>query len=387
MAEQDTDKGKTAKPLPSNPAALMRSILQRIATGPELSKDISREEARAGMRFILEGQIDPVQAGIFLIALRMKRETDDENLGVLEAIREATRTVTAPVEEVIDVADPHDGFTRMLPASPFLPAVLAACGVPAVSHGVERLGPKYGVTHRQVLQAAGQPVDLSVEEAAARLDDPVIGWAYVDQKAYCPKLHDLIGLRTQIVKRPVITTVEVCIGPIRGRRKTHLVTGYVHKAYPRLYTLLARHAGFDSALIVRGLEGGVLPSLQKAGRCFYYRDQGEEQAVDIDPAELGIDPAMRAAPFPADGAGEEHTETFDATTVAQAAAQAGMEALAGHPGSTREGLIFSAALCLWQVGRYESVPGAARAVREVLDSGRALARMQGAVPITAQPKE
>jgi anthranilate phosphoribosyltransferase len=367
--------------LPPDPAILMRSIIQRIATGPELSKDISQEEARAGMRFILEGKIDPVQAGIFLIALRMKRETDDEVRGVLEAIREVTRTVTAPVEEVIDLADPYDGFNRMLPASPFLPAVLAACGVPAAAHGVERLGPKYGVTHRQVLRAAGQPVDLAMGEAAARLGDPALGWAYVDQKAYCPKLYDLIGLRTQIVKRPVITTVEVCIGPIRGRRKTHLVTGYVHKAYPRIYALLARQAGFDSALIVRGVEGGVIPSLQKAGRFFYYRDQGEEYSVDIDPAELGIDQSVRAVPLPADlqkagGAGE----TFDATTLAQAAAQAGMEALAGQPGPTREGLVFSAALCLWQVGRYDSVPAAARAVREVLDSGRALVRMQRAAP-------
>jgi anthranilate phosphoribosyltransferase len=367
--------------LPPDPAILMRSIIQRIATGPELSKDISQKEARAGMRFILEGKIDPVQAGIFLIALRMKRETDDEVRGVLEAIREVTLTVTAPVEEVIDLADPYDGFNRMLPASPFLPAVLAACGVPATAHGVERLGPKYGVTHRQVLRAAGQPVDLAMGEAAARLGDPALGWAYVDQKAYCPKLYDLIGLRTQIVKRPVITTVEVCIGPIRGRRKTHLITGYVHKAYPRIYALLARQAGFDSALIVRGVEGGVIPSLQKAGRFFYYRGQSEEYSVDIDPAEVGIDQSVRAVPLPADlhkagGAGE----TFDATTVAQAAAQAGMEALAGQPGPTREGLVFSAALCLWQVRRYDSVPAAARAVREVLDSGRALVRMQRAAP-------
>jgi anthranilate phosphoribosyltransferase len=361
--------------LSPDPSVLMRSILQRIATGPELSKDISREEARAAMRHILEGQVDPVQAGVFLIALRMKRETDEENLGVLDAIREVTHTMTAPVEEVIDIADPHDGFNRMLPASPFLPAVLAACGVPAVSHGVERLGPKYGVTHRQVLRAAGQPVELSVEEAAEHLGDPAIGWAYVDQKAYCSKLHDLIGLRTLIVKRPVITTVEVCIGPLRGRRKTHLVTGYVHKNYPRIYALLARHAGFDSALIVRGLEGGVIPSLQKAGRCFYYRDRGEERSVDIDPAELGLDPSLRATPLPVVGTGE--AETFDATAVAQTAAAAGMEALAGRPGPTREGLVFSAALCLWHVGRYDSVPAAARAVREVLDNGRALARMQG----------
>ncbi len=359
----------------------MRSIIQRIATGPELSKDISREEARAGMRSILEGQVDPVQAGIFLIALRMKRETDDENRGILEAIREVTRTVTAPVDEIMDLADPYDGSTRMLPSSPFLPALLAACGVPAVTHGVERLGPKYGVTHRQVLRAAGQPVDLSVEEAAERLADPSIGWAYVDQKAYCPKLYNLIGLRTQIVKRPVITTVEVCVGPVRGRRKTHLVTGYVHKVYPRIYALLARHAGFDSALIVRGVEGGVIPSLQKAARFFYYRDQGQEQSVEIDPAELGIDPSVRAAPLPADlhkagGAGKD--ATFDTAAAAQAAVQVGMEALAGQTGPTRESLVFSAALCLWHVGRYDTVPAAAQAVREVLDSGKPLARIQSA---------
>jgi anthranilate phosphoribosyltransferase len=176
----------SVRAIPADPAAAMRSIIKRIATGPELSKDISREEACAGMRLVLEGRVDPVQAGVFLIALRMKRETDDEIRGVLEAIREATSSAIAAVDEVVDIGDPYDGFIRTLPASPFLPAVLAACGVAAVSHGVERMGPKYGVTHRQVLRAAGLPVDLAPEEAAARLGDPAIGWSYVDQKAFCP---------------------------------------------------------------------------------------------------------------------------------------------------------------------------------------------------------
>jgi len=270
--------------IPNDPAALMRSILKRIATGPELSKDISREEACAGMRLVLDGLVDPVQAGVFLIALRMKRETDDENRGLLDALREATRQVTAPVDELIDIADPYDGFTRTLPASPFLPAVLAACGVAALSHGVESMGPKYGVTHRQVLGAAGLPVDLEPEEAAARVGDRGIGWAYIDQKRFCPKLHDLAGLRTLIVKRPAITTVEVLVGPVRGRVKTYLVTGYVHKPYSRVYALLARHAGFDSALIVRGVEGGVIPSLTHTGKAFHYHDRGEETSTEFKPA-------------------------------------------------------------------------------------------------------
>src|SRR3990167_11125961 len=107
--------------------AMMRSILKRIATGPELSKDISREEACAGMRLVLDGGVDPVEAGVFLIALRMKRETDDEMYGLLDAIRDATHSAVAPVDELIDLGDPYDGYARSLPVAPFLPAVLAAC--------------------------------------------------------------------------------------------------------------------------------------------------------------------------------------------------------------------------------------------------------------------
>ncbi|HZM35804.1 MAG TPA: hypothetical protein VFC18_15085 [Burkholderiales bacterium] len=346
-------------------SALMDSILKRIATGPELSKDISREEAREGMRLVLEGAVDPVQAGVFLIALRMKRETDDENLGMLEAIRDATQRATAPVDEVLDIGDPYDGYNRTLPAAPFLPPLLAACGVPAVSHGVERMGPKYGLTHRQVLRAAGLPVDLTTEEAAARLGDPGVGWAYVDQSAFCPKLHALTQLRTLIVKRPAITTAEVLAGPVRGRRKTHLLTGYVHKPYPRIYAMLARHAGFDSALIVRGIEGGVIPALRQAGKAFYYRDRGEEQSVDFAPGDLGIDEPVRAPEIPPE---------LEAEAVAKAAAEAGMAALAGAAGPTRESLVLGAALCLWHLKRHGSLESAARAARGVLDSGAAAAR-------------
>ena len=359
----------------------MRSIIQRIATGPELSKNISREEACAGMRFVLEGQVDPVQAGIFLIALRMKRETDDENRGVLEAIREATLAVTAPVDEVMDIADPYDGFNRTLPAAPFLPALLAACGVAVISHGVERMGPKYGVTHRQVLRAAGVPVDLTPGQAAARLGDPRIGWAYVDQKMSCPKLHDLAALRTLMVKRPAITTAEVLAGPVRGRAKTHLVTGYVHKPYPRIYALLARHAGFDSALMVRGVEGGVIPSLRQTGKVFYYHDGGEEQSMEFAPADLGIDQPVRAPQIPGAlaseaGEGDAVAATLDTAAVAKAAAEAGMAALAGRPGPTRDSLVCGAALCLWHLKRHDSLGSAADAVRGILDSGRAAERLR-----------
>lgn len=363
------------KKAPGTGEAAMSALIGRIATGPELSKDLSREEARHAMRMILEGSVDPVQAGVFLIALRMKRETDDENLGVLDAIRDSAIVVSAAVDEIVDVADPYDGYTRSLPSSPFLPVVLAACGVPAVSHGLENVGPKYGVTHHQILKAAGVPVDLSSTEAAIRIADPTIGWAYLDQKAFCPDLHALLTLRRLIVKRPVLTTVETLIGPVRGRNKTHLVTGYVHKPYPRIYALLARQAGLDSALIVRGTEGGVTPSLRQTGAFVYYHDRGEENIVEIHPADLGIVRDIRAAPLPGYSADTDQALPFDHVAAASAAADAGLHALEGVPGPTRDGLIYSAAMCLWHVRRCDSPQAGAAIVRDVLDQGRALTHL------------
>ncbi len=352
---------------------LMRSVLQRIATGPELSKPIAEQEARAAMRAILEGAIDPVQAAVFLIALRMKRETDEENLGVLAGILDRCHTATAPVEALAVLTDPYDGCNRMLPAAPFLAPLLAACGLPTLTHGVDCVGPKCGLTHRLVLRAAGQPVELSVDAAAARLADPGIGWSYIDQAAYCPPLHALIPLRNLIVKRSLINTVEVCLSPILARGATHLVTGYVHKNYPRLYALLARRAGFASALIVRGLEGGVVPSLEKRGRFFGYRDGGELEALEIEPEMLGIAVADRAPPRPSSGP----DGSIDLERSAERAADAGLAALGGQAGPTREGLVMSASAVLWHLGRAASPRAAADRVRATLDSGAALAHLQG----------
>ncbi len=378
----------------------MRSVLQRIATGPELSKDISREEARRAMTLVLDEAVSPVQAGVFLIALRMKRETDEETQGVLDAVRAATRPATANVDDLVDLADPYDGYTRSLPVAPFLPAVLAACGVPTASHGVVRVGPKLGVTHHQVLAAAGVDVGRTPGAAAERIGQPQIGWAYVDQSRFCPKLHALIGLRDLIVKRPAITTVEGLAGAVRARGRTHLVTGYVHKPYPRIYAVLARGAGYHSALLVRGVEGGVIPSLRQTGKCFFYkgeapsadpvsggapseRDTGAEQSpetdsLDLRPADFGFGEGLRPPSVPGDlppGSAEGEGGP-DTAAMARAAAAAGLAAREGAPGAARDNLVCGAALCLWHVGRAPTLAAAADAVRKALDSGRARAHFE-----------
>lgn len=361
----------------------LRAMIQRIATGPEQSQDLDQDEAREAMRCILAGEADPVQAGVYLIALRMKRETPAENRGSLDAIRAVTGRAVAAVDELIDIADPYDGFARSLPVTPFLPAVLAGCGLPALSQGVRSMGPKFGLTHHRVLRAAGKRVDSSVEAAAAQLADA--GWAYLDQSQSCPALHALAALRTLIVKRPLLTTLEGLASPVQARRRTHLMTGFVHRAYPPIYSMLARHAGFASCLLVRGVEGGVVPSLRQPGRAVRYDGDGVDHDVALEPGALGIEQTLRAVARPEDPgeqAGADGAVTPDAglaaedDAAARAAADAGLAALHGAAGAPRDSLVYAGALALWHTGRAPTLVAGARQVREVLDSGAALARFE-----------
>lgn len=360
---------------------LMSSYLQRIATGPEMSKDLSFEDARSGMQLILEGKIHPVQAAVFLIALRMKRESDDETHGILDAIRQSTRFAIAQVDDMIDIADPYDGFLRHLPASPFLPALLAACGIPAISHGVKSIGPKYGVTHRQILSAVDIDVELSPRQAADRIADPQIGWSYIDQRHYNPALYNLVDLRNLIVKRSCITTVEVMSGPIRAKERTHLVNGYVHSGYKRIYLDLAKYSGYHSAMIIKGIEGGIIPLLNKKVNCVSFFGNEKNEECTLDPSEIGLSPDIKAVPLPVNTAISEFDNIKEAGSgtswkLAQEAATEGLKTLEGGPGLTRDSLIYAASICLVHIKKFETMQTAADHVREVLDSGKALSHFQ-----------
>ncbi|ABL02418.1 anthranilate phosphoribosyltransferase [Candidatus Ruthia magnifica str. Cm (Calyptogena magnifica)] len=348
---------------------LIHSIIQRIATGPDLSKNIDFEEAKAGMQGILCGEINDVQSAIFLIALRMKHETREENEGILAAILNESDQQQVMVNDLVDLGDPYSGYNRSIPISSFLPALLAELGLPTVIHGLNSVSPKYGLTHRHINEALGLEVEHSTIQAKARLEDDNIGWSYIDQENYCQGLHNLVPLRNKIIKRSVINTVETLIGPLRGK-KTHSILGYVHKPYPPIYAHLVTASGMDTSLLIRGVEGGVIPSLRQKGLMISYQGLVEQDRVDIDPKSLGINQDMRTISFPS-----ELDVYNDIKALADYTVKLGKYALSGEKGLFYDGLVLAASLILWHTKKVSSLVEAAHITRVVLDSGKALNRL------------
>jgi anthranilate phosphoribosyltransferase len=350
-----------------NKMTAIANAIKKVATGPHLSKNLSVEEAKEAMMEVLSGAADPVQAAVFFIGLRMKTETNEENLGILQAIYEYTEQVDSAIPELLTFADPFNGYDRHCPILAFLPAVLGACGLPTVSQGVMEMGPKFGVTHAQVLAHAGMNTKQSVVSAKLKLENANIAWAYIDQSQASPALYALEDLRTKIIKRPSLATLEKIIMPIKAMTKNHLQVGFVHKAYPNVLAWLAQQAGYDSALIIRGLEGGVLPTLRDIST--NYRVQGEQvDELQLDPKAFGIEQTTRGV-LPVQSENVTAEETYEI----------GCRALAGEPGPAYDSLIFGAATNLWHVGRFDSQLDAANYVRDIIDGGKAKAHFEAGI--------
>ncbi len=340
----------------------LSDAIRKVATGPHLTKDLSKQEAFDAMTEILSGQADEVQAAIFFISLRIKRETNDENLGILQAIQAQTQQETADVDQLLILSDPYNGYNRHCPISAFLPVVLAAAGLPTISQGVDEMGPKFGVTHSQVLTVAGVATDCSVEQAKCRLNNPELSWAYIDQAQASASLYALQELRTRMIKRPSLATLEKLVMPIKAKLKTHLQIGFVHKEYPPILAQLAQQAGFNSALIIRGIEGGILPTLRETSNCFTIQSEQSDvaQAYPLDPIEFGIEQTTRGV-LPKRSENVTAEETVDL----------GSKALAGQSGVAFDSLVLGGAMALYHCSLQASPQQAADYIRQVIKSGKA----------------
>jgi len=265
---------------------LMRDIINKIAVGPTKGKDLTNLEAYRATKALLNDEIDETHAALFLIGLRMKRESIKEFAGILKALIEETPQIDIDLPNLAYIAEPFDGYKRTTPVSHYIPAVLAACEVPTVIQGVHSVGPKFGLTPHQTYAANNLPVNLSIEEASKPLLDPECGWTYLDQSISSPKLFKLGPFRDKIVKRTALTTLERVLMPIKAKQN-QLALGFVHNEYPEIYGTMANMAGFKKALFIRGLEGGVTPALNKPLRTFQLKNKTlSKKQIDETPVDL-----------------------------------------------------------------------------------------------------
>ena len=238
-------------------------------------KDLSESQLTYVTKAILNPDIaNPYKAAI-LEGLRLKEESEQENNFFLTYFYQQAQRTHVNVPILIDLATAYDGFNRHPNMVLAIAPLLAAIGIPTILHGCKEVSPKFGHTlHKCLLEFNLNPT-MSIEKVKTCLEQPSIGWGYIDQSVSFAQLYRLEPCRKAVVKRPVLATIEKFMQPFFSSHRTCLVTGYTHPAYRTKTTrLLQNLPNCTEFTFFRGIEGSCLLPLDR--RCPVITQQNQQ---------------------------------------------------------------------------------------------------------------
>jgi anthranilate phosphoribosyltransferase len=295
-----------------------------------LRQDLTAEEAQQAMEALFDPHIPTLLKAAWLEGERLKRETLVENTAFYNVLWKKCQRITTKLPFVIDLSNGYDGFNRNLYLTPFTAMALAKKGIPCVLHGMDEVSPKKGINPHKILMEMGLNPYKSLEEAKNDLEDPAIGWTYVDQSIFFPELFALKQLRIEMVKRPFIATLEKLLCPILGQ-KTGIVTGYTHPPYKHTLTdLLSQNDAVDASLILRGTEGSMQLDLDRKTPWIFVKDT-QVTSDYVRPSDFGIN---------------EQEQEPDSTITIKDCIREGLDALNGKPGLAKSIIDYQTAVIM-----------------------------------------
>lgn len=314
-------------------------FLRTIGRGATLGRPLDEEEAEAAMSMILDGEVEPVQLGAFLLVLRYRTETAAELAGFVRAAR-ARIERPAGVEVDLDwpsYADRH----KQLPYFVLAAVLLADNGIRVLMHGLEGEGP---ATTRATLGALGIAPARSSGEAADHLERS--RFAYLPLEAICPQLERLFHLRPLLGLRSPANSLARELNPLAA---AHQIQGVFHPTYLPLHQETALRLGQSRAVIFKG--GGGEGQRNPDKPCRVVAVRGGE-------AEEMVWPALCEDPHPWR---KEPLEPERLAALWQGEWQ---------PAGPVAAVVGTAAMALWMLGRAPSLAAADALARRLWDARR-----------------
>ena len=225
-------------------------FIRILGRGQQGSRALTQEEAHAAMGMILDGLVEPVQLGAFLMLVRIKEESPEEVAGFVRAVRE--RIVMPESMPAVDLDwSSYAGKRRQLPWFILTVLLLVDNGVKVFMHGLQ--GHKDDRLYTpEALTALGIPVSDSLSDAANRIN--TTGFAYLNLDRLFPQLQQLIDLRDYLGLRTPVHTVARMINPFQA---LYQMQGIFHPGYQEIHQGAAALLEQPHMVVIKG-DGGEI---------------------------------------------------------------------------------------------------------------------------------
>lgn len=326
---------------------MIAATLERLLAGEELS----REDARALMAAVMDGELSPPQIAGVLVALRAKGETASEITGFAEAMRERV-VVVSPSRDAIDIVGTGGDGANTFNISTAAGIVAAAAGAAVAKHGNRAASSRAGSA--DVLEELGVSLEQEPDEIARSIDE--LGFGFMFARTHHPAMQHAAPVRQELGTRTVFNILGPLANPAGVRDG---VFGVYSVALAHTYGASLRELGARHALVVHG--AGGLDELSPVGPnlVIEVRDGALSEWV-LDPTDVGLEPAD-----PATLAGG--TAADNAATIHRV--------FSGEPGGARDAVVLNAGAGLWTAGLADTLADGVALAHRSLDEGLAATRL------------
>ena len=221
--------------------------IRTLGKGKRGQRSLTQEEACTAVKLILDGKVEDIQLGAFLMLMRVKEETPAEIAGFVQAIQETISLPDKMPQVSVDLSS-YAGKRRQLPWFILSALLLSQNGQAVFMHGQTRDDER--VYAEAALDCLGISACTSFKEVATQLNKN--GFAYMGIEYISPLLDRMIELRQLLGLRSPGHTIARSLNPLNAKLT---MQGIFHPGFAAMHQQAAHLLDQPLAAVFKG-EGG-----------------------------------------------------------------------------------------------------------------------------------
>ena len=315
-------------------------------------QDLTYETAEAVMHEIMTGEATPVQMSAYLTALSIKGETTDEITASAFGMRSHCVRLLHDVDalEIVGTGGDHANTFNISTAAAI---ITAAAGVPVAKHGNRGTSSKCGAA--DVLETLGVNINIPAKKSAQLLKN--IGICFMFAQNY----HIAMKYVAPVRKELGIRTGFNILGPLTNPAGANMeLMGVYDRELVEPLAKVLMNLGVKNAMVVHGND--VLDEISmSAPTTLCEVKNGWLRTYEITPEQFGFkrcDKSELAGGMPAENAAILRS------------------VLSGEKGPKRDAAVLNAAAALYIAGKYDSIGDAVGVAEDVIESGKAMCKLE-----------
>ncbi len=335
----------------------LKDFIAKVANGQELTAD----ETQAAFLILMSGDATPAQIGGFLMALRVRGESESEFVGAIRAMRAKMLAVDAP-DDAIDIVGTGGDAKGSLNVSTATAIVVAGCGVKVAKHGNRALSSKSGAA--DVLMALGVNLELSPGQISDCIEEANVGFMFAP--AHHSAMRFVGPARAELGTRTIFNLLGPMCNPAGVQRQ---LLGVFSPRWLVTIAKVLRELGSQKVWVVHGDgfdEMTITGTTQMA-----VLEEGKVLPKEVTPADFGFE-----------------VQSSDAIAGGDASynAKALRELLEGRPSAYRDMVLMNAAASLLVADKATDLRSGVEIAARSIDDGNAMAALQKLVAVSNRGK-